>query len=353
MDTAIAPPKKTKLRPVIKYAALALIACSLFFGSNILYVWINTESTDNAYVEADISIVSPEVSGVITEILVQENTLVKKDQIIARIKKHDFISHAQKAEAMLEQAESKINIIDQDIVLAMIDQLNAKEDLDFAKTNHTLTEVNYNRVTKLNLDNFVSQKARDDTEIAFEKAKTALSQAELMIQKTDEHLILLDEKRKSALSDLKAIREEKAIADRALEHTDLKSPISGIFSNSGVKVGNYARAGVSLFSVVPMDGLYIKANYKETQVAKFKPGMQVHVTFDSLKDFSVIGTIRNISPATGSKFSLIPPQNATGNFTKIVQRVPVTIDFKIPEALQDKVIIVPGMSVVTKVRIDR
>ena len=327
--------------------AIAVTTCFLVYRT---YIWTKTQYTDNAYIEAEISSVSSEVSGVISEILVEENNKVKSGQIIARIKDDDYRANYEKTLANLEGAKRDVEIIDQNIKLAQIDQTKAKESLEFAETNLKLTQIDYNRIQALSKDNYASKQKLDSTEIALEKAKNEFSQAKLNMRTSEEKLALLELQRLSSIVKHTAIAQEVILAKRNLDNTLIRSPIDGTLGNSSLKLGNYISAGVVLFAVVP-EKLYVKANFKETQVTNFKTGMEAVMTFDSEPDYEVIGYIRNLSPATGAKFSLLPPSNATGNFTKIVQRIPVSIDFDIPEKLIGK--LSPGMSTIVKIRIDK
>lgn len=329
--------------------SVALIV--LLFSAYKIYIWANTQSTDNAYIEADISNISAEVSGVIAEVLVKENNLVKAGQIIAKIKDDDYLARLKQSEAALEAAKHDIEIIGQNIRLAAIEKNKTTEAYEFADENFKITEVNHKRIIELSKDNFASKQKLDNSKIAFERTKNELSQAMLNMQISTEKLALLEIKKLAAIAKQSNVEQENYLAKRALDNTNIYSPIDGMIGNSGLREGSYVRSGVILFSVVPMNELYVKANFKETQIATFKTGMKASIVIDSLPGIKIPGTIRNISPATGAKFSLLPPANATGNFTKIVQRIPVLIDLHIPEELQEK--IVPGMSSLVKVRVDQ
>ncbi|WPX99354.1 HlyD family secretion protein [Candidatus Megaera polyxenophila] len=335
-----------------RYFIHTLIALSIVvsFGVYRIYIWTKTQYTDNAYIEAEISNVSSEVSGIISEILVEENNKVIRGQIIAKIKDDDYRANYEKTLATLEGAKRDIEIIDQNIKLAQIDQKKAKESLEFAEANLKLIQVDYNRIQALSKDNYASKQKLDNAEIALEKAKNEFSQAELNMQTSLEKLTLLELQRLSSMAKHTTTAQEVILAKRNLDNTLIRSPINGTVGNSSLKLGNYITAGVVLFAVVP-EKLYVKANFKETQITNFKTGMEAVMIFDSEPDYEVIGYIRNLSPATGAKFSLLPPSNATGNFTKIVQRIPVSIDFDIPEKLIGK--LSPGMSTIVKIRTDQ
>ena len=333
-------------KPVMVISAIIL----LFFAYRI-YVWANTQSTDNAYIEADISNVSAEVSGVIEKVLVKENNFVKAGQIIAKIRDDDYVANLAKAEAVLDGAKHDIEMIEQNIRFSIIEQSKAREAYEFAEENFKFSETDYKRTYELSKDNFASKKNLDSTKISFAKAKSELLQADLNVQSSRENLALLEIKRLAAIAKQSNSLQERNLIKRQLANTSICAPVDGMLGNSSLREGNYIRAGVVLFSVVPLDELYVKANFKETQISKFTAGMKAQIIIDSESGSEIIGTIRNVSPATGAKFSLLPPANATGNFTKIVQRVPVIIDFTTPENIQNK--IVPGMSTLVRIRTDQ
>ncbi len=180
------------------------------------------------------------------------------------------------------------------------------------------------------------------------KKPKQIIQAQLDLDISKQNLQLLELEKAAEQEKLKELTENKKVTLRNLQNTKLIAMVPGIFGNSSLEVGNYIVPGRALFSIVQDNTMYIQANFKETQIKKFKSGMKVKIEFDALPKKIIYGKIRNIAPATGSKFSLIPPDNATGNFTKIVQRVPVLIDFESPNAN-----LVPGMSAIVSIRTDQ
>lgn len=331
--------------------ALPIVLVAVIFAAYEGYLWINTQSTDNAYIEADISNVSSEISGVIEKIYVKENSFVKDGQIIAEINKNDYQAKYEQAQFALSRSIHNINMIEQNIKLALITQNKAIEAHEFAEENFSVAETEYKRITRLNREKFASKKSLDDAKIAYEKVKNELSQMALDVQSAKENLALLELKKLVAISEKNNAEQVLHVAKRALENTNIRAPIDGIVGNSSLREGNFVHPGAVLFSIVPTNHLYVKANFKETQISKFKPGMKADIKVDAESKVKITGVIRSIAPATGAKFSLLPPANATGNFTKIVQRVPVTIDFSVPEGYEGK--IVPGMSTLTTIRIDQ
>ena len=223
---------------------VAVITCFLIYR---VYIWTKTQYTDNAYLEAEISSVSSEVSGIISEILVEENNKVTHGQIIAKIKDDDYRANYEKTLATLEGAKRDIEIIDQNIKLAQIEQTKAKESLEFAETNLKFTQVDYNRIQALSKDNYASKQKLDSTEIALEKTKNEFSQAKLNMQSRQEKLALLELQRLSSIAKHTTTAQEVILAKRNLDNTLIRSPIDGTVGNSSLKLGNYINFASNLY----------------------------------------------------------------------------------------------------------
>lgn len=290
-----------------------------------IHIWINTESTDNAYVKGEITLISSEINGRVIEVLVHDNMPVKKGDILARIDDTSYKAALEQSELKLKAAEYAILITDQKLIMEQTNFENVSEALKLAEINFSLAERDYKRNFALSKDQFSSQKSLDTSKSAFEQARTALAQAKLAVQTSQENTEMLTLQKKLNSSDVEAAKQSRIIAEKDIQNTVIVSPIDGTSAGSGLRVGNFLTIGTPLIYIVPRD-MYIVANFKETQVAHFKEGQEVAIKFDAING-KYNGKIRNISPASGSTFSLIPVDNATGNFTKIVQRVPVIIDF--------------------------
>ncbi|AFC72099.1 multidrug resistance protein A [Rickettsia rhipicephali str. 3-7-female6-CWPP] len=313
-----------------------------------IYVWANTQSTDNAYIDADISNVSAEVSGVLTKLFVTDNTKVNKGDLIGEIDDRDYKAKLAALEASIEACIKNIEIIEQKISIGQISLEQAAEKLKLNKISFDIVATDFIRVQELNKAKCASSKTLDDSKNAYQKAKTDYKQAQLDFDISKQHLQLLELEKAAEQEKLKELTENKKVTLRSLQNTKLIAMVPGILGNSSLEVGNYIVPGRALFSIVQDNTMYIQANFKETQIQKFKSGMKVKIEFDALPKKVIYGKIRNIAPATGSKFSLIPPDHATGNFTKSVQRVPVLIDFESPNAN-----LVPGMSAIVSIRTDQ
>lgn len=340
---------KYKDKPGAKIFLMLLLVIVTYAGYR-LYLWSKTQTTDNAYTEADISQISCEIKGVIKNILVKDNSLVKAGDIIAEIDDADYLASLAQIKAKVKAAEENVKALDKQLEIARLNLEKSARLLEFSQTNLSITTVNYNRSKELKKDNFTSQQLVDQTKLAFEKSKSDYHQAALDVDLSKHQIALLELQKSSAAANLQASLEETKLLTRALANTKLVSPIDGKFFNNGLRVGNYVYPGLVLYSVVP-DRLYIKANFKETQIVTFKAGHHAEIEFDAVPNKKFRGVIRNISPATGAKFTLIPPDNATGNFTKIVQRVPVLIDFELPSDWSGT--LTPGMSASVSISIDQ
>jgi membrane fusion protein (multidrug efflux system) len=331
----------------IKYVKI-FAAAALCVAIYNIYLWFKTESTDNAYLEADISNVAAQVNGVLEHIMVKEHESVKQGDIIAAIEQDNYLMQLQKAEGSLEMAKHDIEIIEQDIKLTQLEQKKARQSYEFAEKNFNVSNIDYKRISELSKDNYASKKSLDDSRISVEKNKNELAQAKLNLEMVLERLDSLQIRKAASEAKYKNALAEYNLANRDLANTKIRAPIDGVVANSALRAGNYVRTGGVLFSIVPNQGFYVQANFKETQISKFKLGASAKVTFDAYKGYVFDGVVRSISPATGSKFSFLPSSNTTGNFTKIVQRVPVLIDINIPKDFEGK--LAPGMSAIVKVQ---
>lgn len=338
---------KYKSHPYFQYSLIfsGILVIYLIYR---MYVWASTESTDNAYIDSDISNVSSEVSGVIVNVRMVDNMSVKKGDIIAEINDQDYKSRLASIEASINTAIKSIEVINQKILIGEISLKQSREAVNFAGTNFAVNTKDYKRTIELNKEKFASNKILDNSQVSFTKAKTDYNQAQLNLQMAEQNLYLLSLQKAVEEEKLKGLLQDKNVVARSVANTKLIAPVNGTLANSSLQIGNFINPGRILFFIV-QDKMYVRANFKETQITKFSPGQKVKLQFDSLPKQIIYGRIRNIAPATGSKFSLIPTDNATGNFTKIVQRIPVLIDFELPENMKNRKL-VPGMSVVVSVR---
>jgi membrane fusion protein (multidrug efflux system) len=316
---------------------LSFILFTIFYIVYSVYVWINTQSTDNAYLEGNITLITPKVSGEIKSVNFIENSYVKAGDTLITIEDLIYKSALDQAKSSMEAAFLAIKIAEDEFKLAKLMYEQAELDLNQAKNE-------LHRVSKLANESFSTKKLLENAEIIWKKAQ-------LGVEAAKEKLSLAEFATTAKKLAAESAKNALIIAQENFDNTKVKAPINGIITNSSAKIGATPRAGLPIFAIVPKDDLYLKANFKETQITKFRSGMSVDIRFDAIKGINFKGKIRNLYPATGSKFSLIPTDNATGNFTKIVQRIPVIIDVEIPEIYQAKIAV--GFSAHVNVRTDQ
>ncbi|MBB6220984.1 HlyD family secretion protein [Rhizobium leguminosarum] len=326
---AAAAPKKTgrKIvkRAVIAAALLAGVGLSGDFGYRYWTVGRFIESTDDAYVKADYTTVAPKVAGYIRQVLVNDNDPVKSGQVLARIDDRDFQAALSQARAAVKAAEAAVANIDAQIALqqSVIGQAKATIDasqasLDFAVSDAARSArlITSGAGTQSRAEQ--SQSARDQAVAAVERDRAALVAAENKVP-------VLETQRQQAIAERDRAAAAAQQAELNLSYTDIVAAVDGTVGARSIRVGQYVTSGTQLMAVVPLHAVYVVANFKETQLTHVRPGQPVEIKVDSFPDMVIRGHVDSVSPASGLEFSLLPPDNATGNFTKIVQRIPVKI----------------------------
>jgi len=282
-------------------------------------------STDDAYVSGDIAVIAPKISGYVAKVNAIENQFVKAGEPLVTLDDGDYRLAVRQAEAAIATEELSLDRIDAQIVgaKAALEQAKAqKVALDAALRG---AAINRDRAESLQEKDVGTTASRDNARIAFDQATANLAAGAAAVAAADANIRLLETQRKEAASTLATLNIGLEKATRDLEFTVLRAPYDGIAGNFAVQTGDYVTVGKRLAALVPSDALYIDANFKETQIEHIVPGSKVRITVDAAKGRELEGTVESISPASGSVFSMLPAENATGNFTKIVQRVPVRI----------------------------
>ncbi len=304
------------------------------------------ESTDNAYVEGDISVVSPLVEGKVASVSVGDNQAVKAGDVLVTIESDDFRAKVAEAQASVAAAEASIATIDSQITWQQtkIDQIVAQQRSAAAELTRAKTV--YDRYKKLIESKVIGTQDLDEATAAYVKAQAAVSESSAELAAEQTQLGVYQASRKEAEAKQMEAAATLKLAEINLDRTQIKAPIDGVVGNRGVRVGQYVKAGSQLLSLVPTD-VHVVANFKETQLDRMRPGQQVAISVDAFPSETLIGTLESFAPASGAEFSLLPAENATGNFTKIVRRVPVRI--ALPENNPLHGLLRPGLSVVVDV----
>jgi membrane fusion protein (multidrug efflux system) len=324
---------KISLRPsqkAVKRAALALalvlgIAAAAYFGYGYATTGRYLETTDDAYVKADSTIISPKVSGYIAEVQVGDNEKVKAGQLLARIDDRDFKAALDQAHADVNASEAAVRNLDAQISLQapIIEQGTA--DVAAAEANLQFAQEEQARYDGLMKTGSGTIQRAQQTDAALREKAAQLQHGKSGLLAAQRKVDVLTTDRAKAVAQLDRSRAVEAQAALNLSYTQITAPVDGTVGARSLRVGQYVQAGTQLMAVVPLDAVYVVANFKETQLTHVRNGQPVEIEIDSFHGTKLRGHVDSLSPASGLEFALLPPDNATGNFTKIVQRVPVKI----------------------------
>lgn len=283
-------------------------------------------TTDDAYVQADLSLVASKITGYVAEIPVVANQHVKKDEVLLRIDDGDYRIALEQSQAKLTELSSTLTRIDAQIAAAESNVAQAEAQLGASDAVLVSARSAAERVRGLAKQHVSSQADLDKANEALATAEANLRASDAAIAGAKAQVEVLRAQRIEASATQRELELTVAQAQRNLDFTVLRAPFDGTVANIAIKQGELVSAGARLAAVVPDHGLYVEANLKETQLAEVRAGQIVKVSIDALDGHEVEGRVSSLAPATGAIFSLLPAENATGNFTKIVQRVPVRIE---------------------------
>lgn len=337
MDEARMLNDKRKKTAIIVFGMVVLI------GVLILYFYADYKAThittDDAFVEGSIHTIASKISGTVKTIHVKDNQLVKKGELLLEIDPVDYDVKVKEASAGLDaekkrliEAEFKIESQKKRLeeINALVDV--ARANLQLHDANLKQAEKDIKRAENLFSKDAISKERYEKTKTAYDvavaqlkAAKEQLKQAEVALE-TQKTVIKQSEAERSIL--ISSIRQKEALLDAAklnYGYTKIYAPEDGYITKKSVEIGNQIKAGQPLMAVVPLDDVYVVANYKETQLQKIKPGQRVKIKIDTYSGKIFWGRVESIMAGTGAVFSLFPPENATGQFVKVVQRIPVKI----------------------------
>lgn len=339
----------SKISILTAVAAIAVLCTSYSY-----YWWSNrggTEETDNAYVSGDITSIGAKVAGYVASLAVEDNQMVRMGDVLARIDDADYRAHVDRAQAAVDMTSAAETNLAQrrSHQLALITTADA--NVRSAQADVDLTTRDLDRSDRLASNGWVSKSSKDSAQAAAARADAALASAKANAMAARLQLAVIE----SEMAQITARRQEAQanlrLAEISLSETIIRAPVSGIVGNRHVRLGEYVRPGAVLMSVVPVEDVWVIANFKETQLENITVGQKVEIKLDGYPHFTVVGNVDSLSPGSGASFSLLPPDNATGNFVKIVQRVPVKITLSRGHPLVGR--LVPGLSAEVKVDVRR
>ncbi|QIE55163.1 HlyD family secretion protein [Pikeienuella piscinae] len=342
-DAAKARPPRRK-RVALLLVALGVIGGIGWFGWDWWTVGRFEVSTDDAYVGADFAILAPKVAGYIAETPVADNEAVKKDAPLVLIDDGDYRVRLKIAEAAVAAKRAAVDRLSSQIGQARAAIGGAEANIASANASLTQADADLARYEDLAKSDFASRQRLEAARAAQATARAAVAAAEAGREEAEAALEVAIASAAEAEAALKGAEAEREQAARDLEAATIRAPFDGVVGNLAVAPGDYVQPGARLLAVIPLSEVYIDANFKETQITDLRIGAPVEVHVDAYPARGFTGHIRSFAPATGSIFSLLPPENATGNFTKVVQRLPIRIS--VPEEIAAEGWLRPGLSVV-------
>ncbi|MEJ2346580.1 MAG: HlyD family secretion protein [Gammaproteobacteria bacterium] len=332
-------------------AILALVATVVSGGGWFAWQWYAAnrylETTDDAYVRADTVDVRPEVSGRIVAVSVRENQIVHKGQPLVKIDPGDFRARYRQQQARLDVAWASLADVSEQIGLQQKKVDQARAGVEGARAELRRATLELRRARALERKSYGSKQRLQNARAAYQVAKAGLRKAQAELAAARQMRAVLRAQRSRAKAGVESDKAALAYAKRQLTKTTIRAPSDGVVGDLGARRGAMAQPQVTLLRLVPIHNVYVTANYKETQIARMSIGQPVTLHVDALPDVTFHGVVESLAPATGTQFSLLPTDNATGNFNKIVQRVPVRIRVTGPKASLAR--LRPGLSVVPAV----
>ncbi|MDO8607932.1 MAG: HlyD family secretion protein [Phaeospirillum sp.] len=334
-------------KPLLLAVIIALAGTGLWAASRWAAEWRWIEATDDAYVDGDITAILPKVAGYVVELKAEDNRAVVKGDILLRMDDRDYRAKVDEARAQVAGRMAQLVQIEEKLAVqaAVITQSGAS--ITAARADMVRARADFQRSQRLVREDFVSRQRFDVTAADAAKAEAGLTGSGAGLQAARRQLAVLASERVMAEALLEQGKAALTLAEIDLEATVIRAPVDGVIGNRGVRDGQYIRPGQMLMAVVPLGRVWIDANFKETQLGRMKPGQKVEIKVDAFPDQAIEGRIDSFAPASGAKFSLLPPENATGNFTKVVQRIPVRIQPVAGNPLAG--LLRPGLSVLVRV----
>jgi membrane fusion protein (multidrug efflux system) len=343
----MALPKTAK---IISIVAIATVAIGSLVYLNRPESNGSVQSTDDAYVRADFTTVAPQISGTVQTVLIEDNQEVAAGDLLATIDDRDFVVAVNATKAQVASAQASIVSLQAHLTRQQTAIRQAQAAVAADDASIKLAQENKVRYRNLSADGAGTVQALQQAEaqLSIQLANRDRDQAGLLAARQQVNILQADlEKAKAALAQAQAAQ---AAADLKLSYTRITAPIGGVIGQKSVRLGAFVNAGQPLLAIVPLDGVYITGNFRETQLARMQPGQRVHIEVDALPGETLNGVVESLAPASGASYSAIAPHNATGNFTKIVQRLPVRIRIEPGQAAAARLKV--GMSVVPNVHIE-
>ena len=341
------PAARRRRLVVLGVVATVALGAAGYYGQRWWSVGRFAVSTDDAYVRADNTTLAAKVPGYVSAIKVADNAQVSAGDVIATIDDGDYRLAVAAAAGKVATQRASVERIGRQIDAQRAAVAQTKAQLGSVEAARTLAAADLDRQQALAAKDFASRQALERAGAGRDQAIASVASARAGVAAAEANLAVLAAPPPEALRGLDELETARAKAERDLSFTQIRAPVDGVIGNRAMNVGDFVQTGQRLASLVPLDAVFVDANFKETQLDRLRPGQRVSITVDALPGRSIDGTVASLAPASGSVFSLLPADNATGNFTKIVQRVPVRI--RVPADVAGESLLRPGMSVVVSV----
>jgi membrane fusion protein (multidrug efflux system) len=359
-----APPNGSAPASIVSHSTLARLAIPLFAVLVALAFialatvrwneWVGgarIQTTDDAYVRAELTRLSSRVGGEVLTVAVRDFQHVKVGDLLVRIDPADYQALVDQAEAAVVAAQATFDNLANQIELQYATIAQAEAQQVSATAQEVETRQEQERQQSLEQTDAGTRQKLEQATAAYTRAQADVRASRAVIAAQRHQLEVLAGNKKERAADIAAAKATLAAARLKLGYTKVVAPFDGVVGERQVQPNDYVNIGTNLINVVPLPDVYVIANYKETQLTRVRPGQPVDVTVDSFPGEQLHGRVERIAPASGSQVALLPPDNATGNFTKVVQRIPVRIAFDKGQPLLERLL--PGMSVVTQIHTDQ
>ena len=304
-------------------------------------------STDNAYLRGDVTSLAPKVAGYVTAVEVGDNQSVRAGDVLFRIDNRDYCARLAQAVANVEAAQARLTNVDAESQLqhALVRQAEAQRRSAVAEMNLAIKASDRRR--ELIRTSAVSQAQVDESDAARSRTEAGVAAASATVEAQQQRIAVLATQREAAVAAVAQAQAARDLAQIDLDSTVVRAPVDGVIGNRQVRIGRFVAAGAPLLDIVPVKDVWVVANFKETQIEHIRHGQRVRIRIDGYPNDRIEGVVDSFAPGSGSAFSLLPTDNATGNFVRVVQRVPVKIRF-VGNPLSGR--LVPGLS--ARVEID-
>jgi membrane fusion protein (multidrug efflux system) len=340
---ATGAPKSGKRKFVLMGIVSLLALAGLGYGTYYTLVGRFYIATDDAYVRANNTMLGARVSGHIAAILPGDNVLVRAGDVIFRIDDGDYLIAVDAARTKIATQQATIDRIGRQVTAMESAAEQMKAQLASADANLKRADLDFDRQQALSTKGFASRATFEQSQAGRDQGAAAVQSAQAAYNASRDAVEVTKAQQDEARAQLSELKTSLAKAERDLDFTAVRAPVDGTFSNRLVNTGDFIQAGQRLGNVVPLNDVYIDANFKETQLKRIRPGQPLTISVDAYGHRKFAGFVDSISPAAGSVFTLLPPDNATGNFTKIVQRLPVRV--RVPKDVAKQNLLRAGMSV--------